>query len=231
MNDLISENLQRVQAHIVEVAQNAGRDPKEVRLIAISKTHPASKVQAAVDAGQMVFGENRVQEALEKVEQLPEHVEWHLVGHLQKNKAKFCPGKFQWVHSIDSVELINTLERRCALQEQPVQGLIQVNLSQEASKAGVWEWDTVCRLGERILECQWLKWRGLMTIGALQASETETRKTFATLAEWRERLVQQFGNAQECTELSMGMSADYPLAIEEGATLIRIGSAIFGARG
>lgn len=226
----IEENLKQLDAQISDAMQKVGRKRDEVRLIAVSKTFPIARVQSAFQAGQLCFGENRIQEALEKIPALPASLEWHLVGHLQKNKARFCPGNFQWIHSIDSLELIQQLEKRCAQAQQKMQGLIQINLSQESSKQGVWAWEDLCQLTEKMLACHWLKLRGLMTIAEANVSEKKTRTTFAMLRQWQERLVRTFGNQEECTELSMGMSADYPWAIAEGATLIRIGSAIFGQR-
>lgn len=227
----IQENLKILKDKIVEAVQKSGRTPEDVQLIAVSKTFPPPLIQAAFEAGQWRFGENRMQDALQKIPQLPESLEWHFVGHLQKNKARQCPGNFQWIHSIDSSDLIHALEKRCELEQQEIKGLLQVNLSQEATKGGVLAWDDLCRLTEILLEGRWLKLKGLMTIADPLDNEKATRQTFATLGQWRERLVQKFGNQEECTELSMGMSSDYLWAIEEGATLIRIGSAIFGKRG
>ncbi|MBF0280115.1 MAG: YggS family pyridoxal phosphate-dependent enzyme [SAR324 cluster bacterium] len=227
----IQANLILLKQKITESALRSGRTEKDVQLVAVSKTFPVPMIREAFEAGQWRFGENRIQDALQKIPLLPESLEWHFVGHLQKNKARQCPGNFQWIHSIDSTELVKTLEKRCELEKKNINALIQVNLSKETTKSGLLEWDDLCTVAEEILGCRWLKLKGLMTIADPQDSEKDTRKTFAMLAHWRERLVQKFGNQEECTELSMGMSADYLWAIEEGATLIRIGSAIFGKRG
>lgn len=226
----IQDNLKKLHEQMAHALSKAGRASQEVKLIAISKTFPADQVQAAFEAGQLCFGENRIQEALEKIPALPASLEWHLVGHLQKNKARFCPGNFQWIHSLDSQELVERLEKRCAQEQQQINGLIQVNLSGESSKQGIWEWDDLCRLTESMLACQWVKLKGLMTLAEANVGEKKTRATFEKLRQWKTCLVEQFGN-EECTELSMGMSSDYPWAIAEGATFIRIGSAIFGQRG
>ena len=227
----IQENLQILLQKIAAATKKSRRSHEDVKLIAVSKTFPVSMIQTAFEAGQWRFGENRIQDALEKIPQLPESLEWHFVGHLQKNKARQCPGKFHWIHSIDSLDLVKVLEKRCALEQQEIKVLIQINLSQESTKSGVLEWDDLCVLTENLLGCRWLKFKGLMTIAYPQDNEKKTRQSFATLCRWREHLVQKFGNPEECTELSMGMSADFLWAIEEGATLIRVGSAIFGKRG
>lgn len=227
----VAEALASVQNRIAIATRQSGRDDTAVRLIAISKTKPPELLRDAVAVGQLVFGENRVQEALEKMEELADvpNLEWHLVGHLQKNKAKFCPGRFHWLHSVDSAELVTRLESRCAETEWPLQVLLQVKLSQEDSKSGLHDWSEIQRLAEQLLGCQWLKFRGLMTIPAPGLGETETRRLFAKLRNWRDQLQQEF-DAPACTELSMGMTADFEWAILEGATMVRIGSAVFGAR-
>ena len=227
----IQENLKNLNEKIFETIQKSGRKQEEVQLIAISKTFPVPMIQAAFEGGQWRFGENRIQEALEKIPLLPESLEWHLVGHLQKNKARHCPGRFQWIHSIHSSELVHMLEKRCEKEQEEIKVLIQANLSRESTKSGVWQWDDLCQVAESLLSCHWIKLKGLMTIADPRDNEKDTRQTFATLYQWRERLVQKYGNRKECTELSMGMSSDYSWAIEEGATFIRIGSAIFGERG
>ena len=227
----VAEALASLQDRIAEATRKSGRDADAVRLIAISKTKPPELLRQAVEAGQLVFGENRVQEALEKIEALSDvpSLEWHLVGHLQKNKAKFCPGRFHWLHSADSADLIARLESRCAEAEWPMQVLLQANLSHEASKSGLHDWPGIQRLAEQVLECQWLRLRGLMAIPAPDLGEVETRRLFAKLRGWRDQL-QQGLDVLDCTELSMGMTADFEWAILEGATMVRVGSAVFGAR-
>ncbi len=152
-----------------------------------------------------------------------------MIGHLQKNKARFCPGRFDWIHSIDSQELLELLEKQCALQSQPIQILLQANLSQENSKSGVSDYDNLCRLLEKAQDCQWLSCRGLMTMAAATDDANEIRRTFAQLRTWLEKLRNEFTLAT-FTELSMGMSSDYRIAIAEGATMIRLGTALFGER-
>ncbi len=227
----VKDNLALVQQQITQAAIQSGRTPEEIQLIAVSKTKPVELIKEALAAKQTAFGENRIQEALGKIDVLrnsPE-VEWHLIGHLQKNKVKFCPGNFQWIHSVESVELANKLEARCALTNKNINVLIQVNLSREKSKSGLQEWDDILRVAESISAGQWLKFRGLMTIPAPNFGELKTRKIYEQIRKWRDKLRHELDSA-EITELSMGMTADYHWAIQEGATMIRVGTAIFGPR-
>lgn len=226
----LKERLTELSAELAELATEAGRSPEEIKLIAVSKTHPSELIAEAFQAGQVRFGENRVQEASEKIERLQKPgIEWHLIGHLQKNKARFCPGRFDWIHSVDSQELLELLEKQCALQRQSIQILLQANLSQEDSKSGVSDYDNLCRLLEKAQDCQWLSCRGLMTMAAATDDANEIRRTFAQLRTWLEKLRNEF-NLNTFTELSMGMSSDYRIAIAEGATMIRLGTALFGER-
>jgi pyridoxal phosphate enzyme (YggS family) len=226
----LKERLTELSAELAELATEAGRSPEEIKLIAVSKTHPSELIAEAFQAGQVRFGENRVQEASEKIERLQNPgIEWHLIGHLQKNKARFCPGRFDWIHSVDSQDLLELLEKQCALQSQPIQILLQANLSQENSKSGVSDYDNLCRLLEKAQDCQWLSCRGLMTMAAATDDANEIRRTFAQLRTWLEKLRNEF-TLTTFTELSMGMSSDYRIAIAEGATMIRLGTALFGER-
>ncbi len=227
----VKDNLALVQQQITQAAIQSGRTPEEIQLIAVSKTKPVELIKEALAAKQTAFGENRIQEAHGKIEMLsnsPE-IEWHLIGHLQKNKVKFCPGNFQWIHSVESVELANKLEARCALTNKNINVLIQVNLSREESKSGLQEWDDLLRVAEAISAGQWLNFRGLMTIPAPNLGELKTRKIYEQIRKWRDKLRHELDSA-EITELSMGMTADYHWAIQEGATMIRVGTAIFGSR-
>ena len=230
-NVSIKDNLAVVQQQLSQAATEAGRSPEDIQLIAVSKTKPAEMINEAVLANHTAFGENMVQEAISKMSALNniDNIEWHLIGHLQKNKVKFCPGNFQWIHSIDSIELAKKLEERCALKQQNINVLIQVNLSQEKSKYGVQQLDELFQLAETLHAGQWIKFRGLMTIPAPDLGETSTRKLFEKLRMWRDQLQNEL-DAPEITELSMGMTADFQWAIQEGATMIRLGTAIFGSR-
>ena len=226
----LKERLTELSAELSELATQAGRSPEEIKLIAVSKTHPSELIAEAFQAGQVRFGENRVQEASEKIERLQNPgIEWHLIGHLQKNKARFCPGRFDWIHSVDSQELLELLEKQCALQSQPIQILLQANLSQEDSKSGVSDYNNLCRLLEKTQGCQWLRCRGLMTMAAATDDANKIRKTFSQLRTWLEKLRNEF-TLTTFTELSMGMSSDYRIAIAEGATMVRLGTTLFGER-
>ena len=226
----LKERLTELSTELAELATQAGRSPEEIKLIAVSKTHPSELIAEAFQAGQVRFGENRVQEASEKIEKLQNlGIEWHLIGHLQKNKARFCPGRFDWIHSVDSQELLELLEKQCALQSQPIQILLQANLSQEDSKSGVSDYDNLCRLLEKTQGCQWLRCRGLMTMAAATDDANKIRKTFSQLRTWLEKLRNEF-TLTTFTELSMGMSSDYRIAIAEGATMVRLGTTLFGER-
>ena len=227
----VKDSLVKVQQQITQAAIQSGRTPEDIQLIAVSKTKSVELIKEALAAKQTAFGENRIQEALGKIEVLrkSDQVEWHLIGHLQKNKVKYCPGNFQWIHSIESAELANKLESRCALINKNINVLIQVNLSREESKSGLQEWDDILRVAESISAGKWLKLRGLMTIPAPNLGELKTRKIYEQIRRWRDKLQHEL-DSQEITELSMGMTADYHWAIQEGATMIRVGTAIFGSR-
>ena len=227
----VKDRLAVVQQQINQAAIQSGRTPEDIKLIAVSKTKSVEQIREALAAKQIAFGENRIQEALGKIEALSsnQQVEWHFIGHLQKNKVKFCPENFQWIHTVESIELTGKLEARFALAKKKINVLIQVNLSREESKSGLQEWEGILRVAETIFSGQWLKLRGLMTIPAPNIGEIKTRKIFEQIRKWQEKLQQEL-DAPEIIELSMGMSADYHWAIQEGATMIRVGTAIFGAR-
>jgi len=227
----IKDNIAIVQQQLKQAAIQSGRTPEDIRLIAVSKTKSTEMILQALAVGQIAFGENRIQEALGKIEALTENplVEWHLIGHLQKNKVKFCPGKFQWIHTLDSTELAEKLEARSAFVQKKINVLLQVNLSQEITKSGLHDLEDILQVSKTILSGKWLKLRGLMTIPPPNIGETPTRKIYEKLRVWRDKLQQELDSA-EITELSMGMTADFHWAIQEGATMIRVGSAIFGER-
>ena len=230
-NFSIKDNLAVVQQQLSQAATESGRSPEDIQLIAVSKTKPAEMVNEAVLANHTTFGENMVQEAISKMSALKniDNIEWHLIGHLQKNKVKFCPGNFQWIHSIDSIELAKKLEERCAFKQQNINVLIQVNLSHEKSKFGVQKLVELFQLAETLHAGHWIKLRGLMTIPEPDQGEASTRKIFEKLRKWRDQLQKELC-APEINELSMGMTADFKWAIQEGATMIRLGTAIFGPR-
>lgn len=224
-------HLSRVRESIVETAIAAGREPGDIRLIAVSKTLPTECVAAAVQAGQRDFGENTVQDALTKISHFADkNLVWHFIGHLQSNKAKFIPGKFAWVHSIDSVNLAQRLSHKAQETGTTIGGLIEINITRDSGKHGVLP-EALSPLLDEVLGAQLpgLALRGLMTIGPYPASERELRAAFAAVRKLRDDSAQRYA-LSDFKQLSMGMSGDYAEAIKEGATMVRIGTAIFGER-
>jgi pyridoxal phosphate enzyme (YggS family) len=220
-----------VTTRIRVAAERANRPPTEIRLIAITKTQPASLLKEALLLGVSDFGENRVQEADQKILEVGRHsVRWHLVGHLQANKARRAVKLFDVIHSLDSPELAERLDRLCEEEERtPLSVLIQVDLGLEATKSGI-EKDHVAKLVERLATCPNLKLIGLMTLPPFFENPEDTRPFFRTLRELRDELAGQGHFGESAGELSMGMTHDFAVAIEEGATMVRIGTAIFGER-
>jgi pyridoxal phosphate enzyme (YggS family) len=220
----IHDNLQAVRERIARAARAAGRDPRGVTLLAVSKTHPAALIEQALEAGQRAFGENYVQEAVEKMEALAgKSVEWHLIGPLQSNKTRLAAERFDWVHSVESERIARRLSDQRPARMQPLNVLIQVNVSGEASKGGVAP-QGVGALANAVSRLPNLKLRGLMAVPEPTADTDLQRRRFRQL---RELLRQLPGGGDT---LSMGMSDDMEAAIAEGATLVRIGTAIFGTR-
>ena len=223
----ISENLASVRQAINEAERAAGRPDGSVQLVAVTKTHPVDVVQKAIDAGQLIFGENRVQEARAKIPEVSSRVQWHLIGHLQSNKVRVALPLFQLIHGIDSVELLADVDRIAAELGLFSRILLQVNVAGEASKFGFSPAELLEQI-ETIAAFKRANIEGLMTIPPLAASAEHTRRSFVALRELRDRLVRESGFA--LPELSMGMSGDYQVAIAEGATMVRVGTAIFGER-
>ena len=228
----VADNLKLTRDRIQQLSLDAGRAADAVRLIAVSKTRSLAEVEQAIAAGQTVFGENTVQDALTKIPLLDNHdLEWHFIGHLQSKKSKQVAEHFQWIHTVDSLKLAQKLS--AAMQQHNPNNilncLLQVNVSGEVSKSGLSREEAIILLGELLeLNLPNLAWRGLMTIG-VQGDEAETRQAFSDLRALRDQSQQQF-NLNNFDQLSMGMSGDYPMAIEEGATMVRIGTQLFGNR-
>ena len=219
-----------VRDRIAEAAGRAGRRPEDVRLIAVSKTHPLDAIRAACDAGQLDFGENKVQEALQKIAQSTDtRLRWHLIGHLQSNKARKAATAVETIHAIDSIELLRRVDQAAADAGRRVDVLIQVDLALEETKHGAPVGD-VPALVRAADGCAAARLTGLMLLPPLSDDPERARPWFARLRALRDELVAQGGAADRLRELSMGMSHDFEVAIEEGATMIRVGSAIFGER-
>jgi hypothetical protein len=223
----ISRRLEEVRAGIAEACSRAGRPHDSVALVAVAKGFPASAVRELFSCGQILFGENRIQEALPKIEEAGPGPVWHFVGHLQRNKARRAVGRFELIHSVDDLELARELHRRAkaAGVVQPI--LVQVKVSSEPTKSGVAEEDLFPLL-DGIVPLDGLELRGLMTLPPPPVHPEDSRPYFARLRRLRERAEGRLGRA--LPELSMGMSDDFQVAIEEGATIVRIGRALFGAR-
>ena len=226
----IRENIARVEERIAAACCRAGRQPEDVKLVAISKTFPAERIRAAYDAGLREFGENKVQEARSKQPALADlAITWHLVGHLQTNKARLAGEIFHWVHSVDSLRLAQKLHQSAAAGSARLPVLIEVNLGGEESKSGLRAED-VARLAQEISRLETLELRGLMTLPPFLENPEEVRPYFRRLRELAREVDSKDLPAVSMRELSMGMSHDFEVAIEEGATIVRVGTAIFGAR-
>ena len=224
----IARNLEEVRDRIAAAARRAGRDPALVRLLAVSKTVPLEHIQAAVAVGQLLFGENYLQEARPKIAALGPAPSWHFIGHLQSNKAKAAVGLFDVIHGVDSLKLAQALDSAAASMGARQKILIQVNLAGEASKSGAAP-ETVPGLLRELGRLPHLHLLGLMTLPPWLADPEAVRPYFRALRELRDRLEADL--RQPLPELSMGMSGDFEVAVAEGATLVRVGTAIFGSRG
>jgi pyridoxal phosphate enzyme (YggS family) len=225
--NFIAQNLEEVRAAIAVAAHRAGRDPAAVRLVAVSKTVDLERIRAAIEAGQDLFGENYLQEAKAKIDALGRQVSWHLVGHLQTKKAKGAVELFDLIHSVDRVKLARALEAAAVRLGKVQDVLIQVNQGGEETKSGVAP-EAAPELLREIARLPHLRVVGLMTMPPWFSDPEAVRPYFRDLRELRERLRDQSG--LPLPELSMGMSGDYAAAVEEGATLVRVGTAIFGRR-
>ena len=225
----IADNITQIRAKIAEYAIASGRAADAVRLLAVSKTFPAADIaEARETASQFMFGENRVQELAEKAPVLPDDIQWHIIGHLQSNKAAKAAELAHWVHSVDSEKLLNKLQAGAEAANRTLNILLEVNWTGEESKSGIRGADEALRLAERTVSCKNLNLRGLMTMAEFDATEARLRETFSGVRELRDRMERELGLT--LPELSMGMSGDFREAILEGATIVRIGTAIFGRR-
>jgi pyridoxal phosphate enzyme (YggS family) len=234
----VADRLTEIRERIAFAARSAGRDPASVRLVAVSKTFPIESIADAFAAGQRDFGENRVQEALQKVEQAAlqkidrsadQSIRWHLLGHLQTNKARKAAPAFAMIQSVDSVELIHKLDQAAADTQHAPELLIQVDLAGEATKFGVPP-NEMPRLFDAAAACRAAKVVGLMTLPPFPEMPEDSRPWFRQLRELRDQWQASGVPASMLRELSMGMSGDFEVAVQEGATIVRVGTAIFGSR-
>ncbi len=226
---MITENLEQVKKNIQDACRTVGRDPEEVTLIAVSKTKPAELLQEAYDAGARDFGENKVQEIMDKYPQLPADIRWHMIGHLQRNKVKYIVDKVAMIHSVDSLRLAQTIEQEAARHEVQVPVLLEVNVAEEESKFGL-KMDEVLPLIETIAEFPHIKVCGLMTIAPFVENAEENRMFFRQLKKLSVDIEAKNINNVSMSVLSMGMTGDYQVAVQEGATMVRVGTGIFGER-
>jgi pyridoxal phosphate enzyme (YggS family) len=225
----IAANLARIREEIAAAARHVGRDPAGVRLVAVSKTKPAAAVDEAARAGQLLFGENYVQEFAAKATQVHEPVEWHFIGHLQSNKVRQLAGLVTMIHSVDRLSLAREIDRQWAKLDRPCDILLEVNLAGETTKSGTTAQE-VTELVRQVAQLPFVRVRGLMTMPPFFDEPEAARPYFRQLRELAAELSAMALPGVEMAELSMGMSGDFSVAIQEGATLVRIGTALFGGR-
>lgn len=226
---MITENISKVRKNMEEACRVSGRNPEEVSLIAVSKTKPVSMLQEAYDAGCRDFGENKVQEIMDKIDRLPSDIRWHMIGHLQTNKVKYIVGKVFLIHSVDSLHLAEAISKEAVKQNTMVNILIEVNVAKEDTKYGAMAEDTVS-LVEKIALLPGICVKGLMTIAPYVENPQENRQYFVKLRQLAVDIKSKNIDNVHMDILSMGMTGDYMVAIEEGATYVRVGTGIFGER-
>lgn len=225
----LTDNLKTVQENIIASCEKVGRDPSEVTLIAVSKTHPASMVKEIYDAGIRRFGENKVQEMTAKMEELPDDIKWHMIGHLQRNKVKYIAGKVELIHSVDSFRLAEEINIQAKKHGIVIPILIEVNVAHEDTKFGVAPEDTE-QLIDEIATLDGVTIKGLMTSAPFVSNPEDNRPVFRRLKELSVDIGSKNKDNVSMDILSMGMTNDYQIAVEEGSTMVRVGTAIFGAR-
>lgn len=226
---MIAENIAQVQKNIEEACKAVNRDPSEVTLISVSKTKPVSMLQEAYDAGSRDFGENKVQEIMDKYPQLPSDIKWHMIGHLQRNKVKYIVDKVELIHSVDSLRLAETIEQEAAKHQVIVPILIEVNVAEEESKFGL-KTEEVISLVESVAAFPHIHIKGLMTIAPYVENPEDNREIFRQLKKLSVDIAAKNINNVNMSVLSMGMTGDYQVAVQEGATMVRVGTGIFGER-
>ncbi len=226
---MINENLMQVRKNIEAACQKAGRNPEEVTLIAVSKTKPVPMLEEAYQAGSRDFGENKVQEIMDKYPVLPDDIRWHMIGHLQRNKVKYIVDKVSLVHSVDSLRLAEEISRQAEKKQTELDILVEVNIAQEESKFGTSRAEAA-QLVEKIAKLPCIHVKGLMTIAPFVEHPEENRKYFRQIKELSVDIEKKNIDNVSMSVLSMGMTNDYMVAVEEGATMVRVGTGIFGER-
>lgn len=226
---MILENIKQVEENIIKSCEKVGRDPKEVTLIAVSKTKPYTAIEEALPSGVLDYGENKVQELTEKYEILPKNIRWHMIGHLQRNKVKYLVGKVELIHSVDSLRLANQIETEFAKKNEIANILIEVNMANEESKFGITS-ETTEQLVREISKLEHVRIKGLMTIAPYTDNPETNREYFRNMKKLSVDITEKNIDNVSMNVLSMGMTGDYQVAIEEGATMVRVGTGIFGER-
>lgn len=229
METMLCENLKNVEANVMEACQKSGRDRSEVTLIAVSKTKPLEMLSTIYDQGIRDFGENKVQEMCDKMDQLPTDIHWHMIGHLQTNKVKYIVGRTALIHSVDSLHLAQEIEKQAAKRDVVSDILVEVNIAEEESKFGIHKEETV-ELVRQIAALPHVHIRGLMTIAPYVENPEDNRMHFRGIHQLSVDIAAQNIDNVDMDVLSMGMTGDYMVAIEEGATMVRVGTGIFGER-
>ena len=226
---MVTENLKEVEKNIMEACKKSGRDRNEVTLIAVSKTKPISMIEEAYETGIREFGENKPQELRDKYQELPKDIHWHMIGHLQRNKVKYVVGNASLIHSVESIRLAEAINQEAEKKDIVMPVLVEVNVAEEESKFGITVSDCETFIRE-IAKLEHISVQGLMTIAPFVENAEDNRKYFAKLRELSvDRAAKNIDNVSMCN-LSMGMTGDYQVAIEEGATMVRVGTGIFGHR-
>ena len=226
---MLKDNLKNVEERVQEACDRAGRKREEVTLIAVSKTKPIEMLQEIYDENIRDFGENKVQELCDKIEKMPKDIKWHMIGHLQRNKVKYIVDKVEMIHSVDSIRLAETIDKEAAKKGIVVNVLLEVNMAKEDTKFGLMPEEVMDFIHE-IVRFQHIKVQGLMTIAPFVENPEENRIHFANLRKLSVDIAKEKVDNVNMSILSMGMTNDFEVAIEEGATMVRIGTAIFGER-
>lgn len=226
---IVTENLRIVEEKIQNACKRSGRKREDVTLIAVSKTKPAAMIQEAYDAGIRVFGENKVQELTEKYDELPSDIQWHMIGHLQRNKVKYIVDKAALIHSVDSLRLLETIDREAAKKQVTAKVLLEVNMAKEDTKFGLMP-EEVMEFIDKVPEFKNVSVEGLMTIAPNTDDPEKNRQFFSALRKLSVDIADKNIDNIHMGVLSMGMTNDYEVAIEEGATMVRVGTGIFGKR-
>ena len=226
---MILENIEHVQNNIKTACKKSGRNVEDVTLIAVSKTKPYSDIEEALPSGILNYGENKVQELADKYEILPKNIKWHMIGHLQRNKVKYLVGKVELIHSVDSLRLAEQIEKDFGKNNQYANILIEVNMAQEESKFGITSMETE-ELVREIAKLPHVRIKGLMTIAPFTNDPESNRVYFKNMKQLSVDIAAKNIDNVSMDVLSMGMTGDYQVAIEEGATMVRVGTGIFGER-